>query len=206
LRLPGLDRAALESIPAVELVAAVGAVQARLRAGEIALSLLRWSTGTSSGSPEVAVGAGDAAGVELMIGTTRDEMSMFALGSRVHHMITKGSSGGSPCCARSRRRSRIDCYRSARKGRGESTGNRDSGWRWYDVVFVGRRSVGCGTRSISRGPSCTSSPMRRRHSGNPRVVATRSRSLCFRLGAASAVAMFSEGDQRQIPLRRMQDC
>jgi len=41
LALPGLDRAALESIPAVELVAAVGAVQARLPApGEIALSLL----------------------------------------------------------------------------------------------------------------------------------------------------------------------
>jgi para-nitrobenzyl esterase len=140
LALPGLDRAALESIPAVELVAAVGAVQARLPApGEIALSLLPVVDGHFlPDPPEVAVRRGDAAGVELMIGTTRDEMSMFALGSpEFSHIDNEGlvrwirhaAPGADADLA-------IDCYRSARKGRGESTGNRDL---WVamgtDVVF-----------------------------------------------------------------------
>jgi len=140
LALPNLDRAALESVPAAELVAAVGAVQARLPApGEIALSLLPVVDGHFlPDPPEVPVRRGDAAGVELMIGTTRDEMSMFALGSpEFSHIDNEGllrwvrhaAPGADADLA-------IDYYRSARKGRGESTGNRDL---WVamgtDVVF-----------------------------------------------------------------------
>jgi len=191
LAVPKLERSVLESVPATELVAAVGAVQARLPApGEIALSLLPVVDGHFlPDPPEVAVRRGDAAGVELMIGTTRDEMSMFALGSpEFSHIDNEGllrwirhaAPGADADLA-------ISVYNSARNRRGESTADRDL---WVamgtDVVFRWPTlRLATAQRSISRGPSCTSSPMRRRHLGNPRIVPCARDSLRFRFSTAS---------------------
>ncbi len=75
-------RERLLGIPAAELVRAVSAVQGnRARPGELPLPLLPVVDGNVlSDEPRRAVARGAAAGVELIVGTNRDEVTFFGLG------------------------------------------------------------------------------------------------------------------------------
>jgi para-nitrobenzyl esterase len=82
LGLDGPGREDLEAVPADDLVAATQTLQNRLpRPGELPLPFLPVVDGVLlPRHPQEAVAAGAAADVPLMIGTTRDELAMFAIG------------------------------------------------------------------------------------------------------------------------------
>ncbi len=82
LGLEEVSRDALVEVPAADLVGAVAAIQDRRAApGELPLPLLPTVDGrVLPAEPRRAVAGGAAAGVELMIGTNRDEVTFFSLG------------------------------------------------------------------------------------------------------------------------------
>jgi para-nitrobenzyl esterase len=140
LGLEKVTRDALVSVPASDLVDAVAALQARrARPGELPLPLLPTIDGrVLPAEPRHAVAGGAAAGLELMVGTNRDEMTFFSLGDertarmddaallrRVRHMAPNAPPEDI-----------VEAYRAARVGRGEPVTPRDL---WVaaatDVVF-----------------------------------------------------------------------
>ena len=72
----------LESVPAADLVAATRVLQdAPPNPGDISLPFLPVVDGRFlPRRPQEAVAAGEAAGLPLLLGTNRDEMSLFTLG------------------------------------------------------------------------------------------------------------------------------
>jgi len=85
-RLVGVEsvsRDALQDVPADDLVSATQQLQGRPpRAGELPLPFLPVvGDATLPDRPEAAVGAGSIADVPLLIGTNRDELAFFAIGT-----------------------------------------------------------------------------------------------------------------------------
>lgn len=127
-RLLGLrvvDREALEGVPAADLVAAVAQLQDRPPSpGRLPLVLPPVVDGASlPAEPGSAVAAGRAAGVSLLVGTTRDELSFFALADPAQAKMTDDglrrvlaqlAPGVPPDTV-------VGAYRRARQGRGEPT-------------------------------------------------------------------------------------
>ena len=79
-----VSRAALEAVPAEELVSALAVLSRRgTRPGELPQPLLPVVDGTTLPRPPMeAIARGSAAGVATIIGTNRDEMTFFALNDR----------------------------------------------------------------------------------------------------------------------------
>jgi para-nitrobenzyl esterase len=154
LGLEKVSREGLGSVPASDLVDAVALLQTRrARPGELPLPLLPAIDGrVLPAEPRQAVAAGAAAGLELMIGTNRDEMTFFSLGDdraarmdeeallrRVRHMAP----GVPP-------EEMIDAYRAALARRGEAATPRDL---W----------VAAATDLVFRWPSLRLAAAHRRH-------------------------------------------
>jgi len=133
-------RALLESVPAPELVAASQLLQGRPPPpGELPLPFLPVVGGEFlPREPLDAVARGELAGIPLLVGTTRDELTLFALGdprvssiddAGVVRWMSRTSVGLDAARA-------VETYRSARAARGESTSPRDM---WVamgtDLVF-----------------------------------------------------------------------
>jgi para-nitrobenzyl esterase len=124
-----LRREALERVPVTDLVAATVELQNRpAEVGELPLPFLPVVDGDFlDRPPEVAIADGSAAQVPLLIGTTRDELSMFALGD--HRMakmdddqLVRWISRASPSLDAA---PAIDAYRVARHARGEPVTPKD---------------------------------------------------------------------------------
>lgn len=135
-----VTREALLSVPAADLVDAVSALLGRqARPGELPLPLLPTVEGrVLPAEPRQAIAGGAARGLELMVGTNRDEVTFFSLGDeqvlrmddeallrRVRHMAPHAPP-----------EEVVRAYRSSRAGRGEPATPRDV---WVsaasDVVF-----------------------------------------------------------------------
>jgi para-nitrobenzyl esterase len=84
LGLPDLDRRRLEAVPAVDLVEATRGLQAQLpRPGEVPIPFLPVVDGSVlPRRPEDALADGEAAGVDVLVGTNRDELTFFILGDQ----------------------------------------------------------------------------------------------------------------------------
>lgn len=140
LGLPEVTREALVDVPAGDLVQATAALQARpARPGELPIPFLPTVDGhVLPRLPLPAVSRGSAAGVDVLVGTNRDEMTFFLLSDarstlmddeelvrRVRHMAP----GAAPEAI-------VSGYREARARRGEPVSPRDV---WVaaasDVVF-----------------------------------------------------------------------
>jgi para-nitrobenzyl esterase len=124
-----VTRQSLEAVPAGELVAATAELQNRSpRPGELPLPFLPVVDGHFlPRRPEDAVAAGEAAAVPLLIGTTRDELTFFALGDRRLHGMDDDSllhwlQLADPTIPPERI---VDAYRTARQARGEPVGPLD---------------------------------------------------------------------------------
>jgi len=134
------DRAAFEDIPSTELVAATAELgKRRPDPGLVPLPFLPTVDGTFLPiDPLAAIAAGAASGVDLVIGTNRDELTLFGLGNpALFAMDEKGlerwvanSVPGIPPLEL------IGAYRAARQARGERVGVNDV---WVaagtDIVF-----------------------------------------------------------------------
>jgi para-nitrobenzyl esterase len=124
-----VTRQSLEAVPADELVAATAELQNRSpRPGELPLPFLPVVDGHFlPRRPEDAVAAGEAASVPLLIGTTRDELTFFALGDRrLHGMDDDGLLHWLQLADPTIPPERIvDAYRTARQARGEPVGPLD---------------------------------------------------------------------------------
>lgn len=140
LGLDAVTREAFERVPAVDLVSATQELQNRLPPpGELPLPFLPVVDGAFlPRHPEEAVAAGEMAGVPLMIGTNRDELTFFTLAdSRLsgmdHDGLLRWLGRAAPVLAPG---ALVDAYRSARQARGEPTAPRDL---WVaagsDIVF-----------------------------------------------------------------------
>ena len=154
LGLADLSRDALEPVPADELVAATAAMQNRPpRPGELPLPFLPVVDGRFlPRPPEQAVAAGDAASVELLIGTNRDELTFFVLGDPTARgldddslldRIGRAAPGVPPEWV-------VEAYRSARGSRGEPVGPLDL---W----------VAAGSDLVFRWPSLQLAAAQQRH-------------------------------------------
>jgi para-nitrobenzyl esterase len=117
------DRASLEGVPATELVAATAELgKKRPDPGLLPLPFLPTVDGTFLPTdPLTAVQAGAGAGVDLLIGTNRDELTLFGLGSPallamdekgLERWVANSLPGVPPLDV-------IAAYREARQGRGE---------------------------------------------------------------------------------------
>jgi para-nitrobenzyl esterase len=117
------DRASLESIPATELVAATAELgKRRPDPGLLPLPFLPTVDGTFLPTdPLAAVTTGAAAGVDLVIGTNRDELTLFGLGNPalfamdeqgLERWVANSLPGVPPLEV-------IGAYRAARQERGE---------------------------------------------------------------------------------------
>ena len=125
------SRQALEAVPADDLVRAVGDLGASLRIDDAGLPLALLPTvdgGLLATDPAEAVAAGAAAGIPLLIGTTRDEAAFFAVGvpqigslddERLVHWVRRVVPEPGEAEAL------VAAYRTARAGRGESVAPRD---------------------------------------------------------------------------------
>jgi para-nitrobenzyl esterase len=118
-------RKALQDVPPADLVAAAAELQNRSpRPGELPLPFLPVVDGHFlPKEPQAAVAAGQVASVPLLIGTTRDELTFFALGDRrlagmdddgLLHWMQRAAPAVPPGRI-------VDAYRSARQARGEPT-------------------------------------------------------------------------------------
>ena len=149
-----VTRSSLEVVPADELVAATAELQNRSpRPGELPLPFLPVVDGHFlPRRPEEAVAAGEAASVPLLIGTTRDELTFFALGDRrLHGMDDDGLLHWLQLADPTIPPERIvDAYRTARQARGEPVGPLDL---W----------VAAGSDRIFRWPSLELAAAQRRH-------------------------------------------
>lgn len=134
------SRRVLEQVPAHELVAATAALQGRLpRPGEVPLPHLPVVDRAFLPAPPLdAVAAGSAAGVPLVVGTNRDELTLFGLGDprrkvTNHRALRRRLWRSAPGLDVDRA---VDTYRRARAGRGEPV---DPGALWTamgsDLVF-----------------------------------------------------------------------
>lgn len=124
LGLGGVERTALEGVPAADLVAAVADLQDQQpEPGRLPLPVPPVVDGHSlPAEPGAAVAAGRAAGVPLLVGTTRDELSFFVLADPAQAKMREDD------LRRSLRRAApgvppgdvVASYREARASRGES--------------------------------------------------------------------------------------
>ena len=134
------DRASLEPIPAAELVAATEELgRRRPDPGMIPLPFLPVVDGVFlPGDPLRAVADGAAAGIDLLIGTNRDELTLFGLGNPA--LMALDTEGAQRWVANAvpdmPADEVIDGYRAARSVRGEAVEAKDI---WVavgtDVVF-----------------------------------------------------------------------
>jgi para-nitrobenzyl esterase len=140
LGLEACDRATLESVPAADLVAATEVIAKRIPdPGMIPLPLLPVVDGSFLPQhPLLAVEQGAATGVDLLIGTNKDELTLFGLGDPtllqldaasvpflVEHAVPDMPSG-----------ELIETYRQARLDRSEGVEPRDLWWAMgTDDVF-----------------------------------------------------------------------
>jgi len=124
-----ITREALESVPAARLVEVTQRMQNQTpRPGEVALPFLpAFGDAALPRRPEEAVAAGEAAGVPLLIGTNRDELTLFSIGDpKMNDLDEEG-------LLRLLRRAVpdvpatdiVEIYRSVRTARGEPTTPRD---------------------------------------------------------------------------------
>jgi para-nitrobenzyl esterase len=119
-----LTRSALEQVPAADLVSATQRLRDRLPPpGELPLPFLPVIDGSVlPTSPEEAAATGWTADVPLLIGTNRDELSLFALGDR--RLTAIDDDGLLRWMARAAPEVPADdvvaCYREARSARNES--------------------------------------------------------------------------------------
>jgi para-nitrobenzyl esterase len=118
-------REAMEGIPATELVAATEEMgRRRPDPGMIPLPFLPVVDGVLlPDHPLAAVGNGAARGVDLLVGTNRDELTLFGLGNPALMAldadgVTRWVGNAVPDMSAVEV---IDAYRAARSGRGEST-------------------------------------------------------------------------------------
>ncbi len=140
LGIASCDRESLERIPAAELVAATEEIgRRRPDPGMIPLPFLPVVDGVFLPEhPLVAVANGGSAGVDLLIGTNRDELTLFGLGNPAlmaldedgtRHWVANAVPDMSATEV-------IDAYRAARRARSEAVGATDI---WVavgtDVVF-----------------------------------------------------------------------
>lgn len=123
------DRATLEHVPATELVAATAELgQRRPDPGLLPLPFLPVVDGTFLPvHPLHAVAAGSAAGIDLMIGTNRDELTLFGLGNPA--LFAMDEKGLERWMANSAPEipplEVIEAYREARRARSEAVEVRD---------------------------------------------------------------------------------
>jgi len=123
------DRESLQPIPASELVAATEEIgRRRPDPGMIPLPFLPVIDGAFlPRHPLEAVASGSAAGVDLMIGTNRDELTLFGLGNPA--LMALDEDGAQRWIANAapdmHAREVVASYRSARAARGERTGPTD---------------------------------------------------------------------------------
>jgi para-nitrobenzyl esterase len=148
LGLSTIDRSTFESIPADDFVAATRVLQARTPdPGEITLPFLPTIDGhLLPDSPTSMVAGGSASSIPLMIGTNRDEMTLFAAGDpRLSGIDDSGLAHWTSRAAPSvDAGALIESYRSARAERGESTDARhlwvaigtDVVFRWKSLQFA----------------------------------------------------------------------
>lgn len=129
LGLPALDRADLETRPAAELVAAVNSLQrTTVQPGELPLPLLPVVDGvTMPVTPLEALRDGAATGLDVLVGTNRDEIAFFGLADPA--MATLDEEGlrrrlahSAPACVPD---DVIAAYRAVRSRRGEGVTARD---------------------------------------------------------------------------------
>jgi para-nitrobenzyl esterase len=124
LGLASCTRDALEGIPATELVAATEELgKRRPDPGMIPLPFLPVVDGVLlPDHPQVAVANGSAVGIDLLIGTNRDELTLFGLGNPA--LMALDADGVARWVANAvpdiSAPDMIDAYRSARQSRGES--------------------------------------------------------------------------------------
>jgi para-nitrobenzyl esterase len=129
LALGEISREALESVPVADLVEAGRRLQGRLpRPGDLPLPFLPVVDGNFLPvDPEDGLAAGEAAGVSLMIGTNRDEITFFVMADpRIASLDLDGvaswfrhaAPGADP-------ESILGGYRAAREARGEPATPRD---------------------------------------------------------------------------------
>jgi len=154
LGLAELSRAALEKVPADELVAATQALQNRPPPpGEMPLPFLPVIDGAYLPRPPTeAVAAGAAASVPLLIGTNRDELSLFAFGdTRLANIDEEGLVRWMARAAPEIDPDElVETYRATRRERGEPLSPRDL---W----------VGMGTDLVFRWPSLRLAAAQCRH-------------------------------------------
>lgn len=149
-----ISRAALEAVPADDLVMATRTLRDRRpRPGELPLPFLPVVDGEVLPlPPEVAVAGGHAPDVPLLIGSNRDELSFFALGDR--RLAELDDAGLVRWMARAAPEvppdEVVDCYRAARSSRGESVAPRDL---W----------VAAGSDRVFRWPSLSFARAQRAH-------------------------------------------
>ncbi len=124
-----VSRAALEAVPARELVSALAALARHWsRPGELPQPLLPVVDGTILPAPPLeAIARGSAAGVATIVGTNRDEMTFFALNDRLAHamddaMVRTRIEHSAPCVRADRV---VDHYAEVLTRRGEPAGPRE---------------------------------------------------------------------------------
>lgn len=135
------DRASLEAVSASELVAATDEIgKRRPDPGMIPLPFLPVVDGVFLPvNPLAAVANGSATGIDLLIGTNRDELTLFGLGNPA--FMTLDEEGMQRWVANAApdmdAGEVIEAYRAARRSRGESTGPTDI-WVAAGTDFVFR--------------------------------------------------------------------
>jgi para-nitrobenzyl esterase len=182
LGLRQLDRELLASVPASDLVEATARLQAALpRPGEVPIPFLPVIDGAVLPQrPEEALAAGGAAGVDVLIGTNRDELAFFILGDpRLHDLDDAGLATWFQRAAPHVPANRIiDTYREARGKRGEATTPRDL-------------LVAAGTDWVFRWPSLSLAASQARHGAEVFVYLFTWETPLFggRLGACHALEL-----------------
>jgi para-nitrobenzyl esterase len=140
LGLATCDRATLESVPAGDLVAATAVVAQRIPdPGMIPLPFLPVVDGTFMPQhPLASIEQGSASGVDLLIGTNKDELTLFGLGDPTLLELDAASvpflvGHAAPDMPSEEL---IETYRQARLDRSEAVGARDLWWAMgTDDVF-----------------------------------------------------------------------
>ncbi len=118
------DRDTLVGVPAADLVAATSELQSRHSGrGEIPLPLLpAIDGGVLPGFPEAEIAAGRAAPVDLVVGTNRDELTMFAVSDpRFLSLDQEGLLAWAEALPGVDGRAALAHYRRVLAGRGEGT-------------------------------------------------------------------------------------
>ena len=138
-------RESLERVPAAELVAATEELgRRRPDPGMIPLPFLPVVDGVLlPDHPLAAVANGLSAGVDLLIGTNRDELTLFGLGNPAlmaldEEGMTRWLANAVPDMSGSEV---VDSYRSARGRRGESTEP--------TAIWVGSEGSGCAVSALA---------------------------------------------------------